>query len=552
MNAPNTIPSQQRLPVWHPPPANINRVEPSERRLAMQAKFKILPRQKKSPPAAPSCATCVAKLLAGAMRLGLAASIFTSFAIACAAAQEASSTSTAQGANSVTPAAQEPGFFTGLFAPSRTNLLGDIGGLRSAIGNYGLTFTLIDLNEGFGNPTGGIKQGANYNGLTVTSLSLDTQKGFGLAGGTVNISAFQIHGRDLSSTNLLDLQTYSGVAALPSTRLWEMWYQQTFLDGKMDVKLGQQSLDTEFIVSQGSSLFINTMMGWPMLPSADLYAGGPAYPLSALGARLRAKPLGPLTLLAGVFQDNPPGGPFNDDSQLRGSSAWGGNFLNAASTGALFITEAQYAVNQPSPGDMDDGKNAAGLPGTYKVGAWFDTAAFPNQRYATNGVSLANPASSGVAQMDDTNFSLYAVADQMIWRPNADSTQALGLFTRVMAAPDDRNLISFSVNSGATLKAPFQGRDGDTFGAGFGVARLSSFASGLAQDTAFYTGLPTPVPSIETFVELTYQCQVTPWWQLQPDFQYVFRPGGGIPNPNDPTIRVGDESIFGLRSTVTF
>ena len=81
---------------------------------------------------------------------------------------------------------------------------------------------------------------------------------------------------------------------------------------------------------------------------------------------------------------------------------------------------------------------------------------------------------------------------------------------------------------------------------------MSSFASGLAQDTAFYAGTPTPVPSIETFVELTYQCQVTPWWQLQPDFQYVFRPGGGIPNPNDPIVRVGDESIFGLRSTVTF
>jgi porin len=61
-----------------------------------------------------------------------------------------------------------------------------------------------------------------------------------------------------------------------------------------------------------------------------------------------------------------------------------------------------------------------------------------------------------------------------------------------------------------------------------------------------------PIRSTETFIEVTYQCQVTPWWQLQPDFQYVFRPGGGIPDPDNPTTRVGDESIFGLRSTVTF
>ncbi len=523
----------------------------------MQLKFKVPPRGKIAPPAAGSCETLLAKLLAaraGAVRLGFAASIFCSFGIACAAAQEASTSPTAQGAKTseVDAAPAEPGFLTGLFAPSRTTLLGDMGGLRSALGKYGLTFGLQDTNELFGNATGGIKQGSNYDGLTLMGLGLDTQKAFGLEGGTVNISAFQIRGRNLSTNNLLNLQIYSGIAALPSTRLWELWYQQTFLGGKMDVKIGQQSLDQEFMTSQGSSLFINAMMGWPMLPTADLYGGGPAYPLSSAGVRLRAQPVGPLTLLAGVFQDNPPGGPFDDDSQLRGSSAWGGNFLNVASTGALFITEAQYAINQPTAGDRDDGSHAAGLPGTYKLGAWFDTAPFPNPRFDSAGISLADPASTGVPEMENTNFSIYAVADQMLWRPSADSTQALGVFARLMAAPDDRNFISFSANGGVTLKAPFKGRDSDTFGVGFGVAQLSSFASGRAQDTAFYTGTPTPVPSTETFIEVTYQCQIAPWWQLQPDFQYVFRPGGGIPNPDDPTMRVGDELIFGLRSVVTF
>ena len=39
------------------------------------------------------------------------------------------------------------------------------------------------------------------------------------------------------------------------------------------------------MVSQNASYFVNTMFGWPMLPSADLPGGGPAYPLSALGVR---------------------------------------------------------------------------------------------------------------------------------------------------------------------------------------------------------------------------------------------------------------------------
>jgi porin len=32
----------------------------------------------------------------------------------------------------------------------------------------------------------------------------------------------------------------------------------------------------------------------------------------------------------------------------------------------------------------------------------------------------------------------------------------------------------------------------------------------------------------------------------------VFRPGGGIPNPNNSTQRVGDEAVFGVRTTITF
>ncbi len=47
------------------------------------------------------------------------------------------------------------------------------------------------------------------------------------------------------------------------------------------------------------------MFGWPMVPSADLPGGGPAYPLSALGVRLRARPVDPLTFLAGVFNGSP-------------------------------------------------------------------------------------------------------------------------------------------------------------------------------------------------------------------------------------------------------
>ena len=451
----------------------------------------------------------------------------------------------AQGA---APPPSEPGVTTDVW--TRGNLLGDAGGTRASLSKYGITFGIQDTNEGWGNVTGGTRRGASYDGATLFGVGLDTSA-FGWTGGILNISAWNIRGRNIATDNLLNLQTPSGILALPTTRLWEVWFQQSFLDGRFDVKLGQQSLDQEFMTSQYMSLFINTAMGWPELPSTDLYAGGPAYPLSSLGVRLRAQLGGGFTALGGVFQDNPPGGPFDaTNPQLLGSTRWGGNFN--LRTGALFIAELQYALNPPRKDTNDDGGHVAGLPGIYKLGVWIDTAPFPSQRFGNTGLSLADPAGTSVPRMLRDNFSLYAVMNQMVWRPTDDSPRSVGVFARVMGAPGDRNLISFNANAGISLSAPLPGRDTDIAGIGFGIAKVSGSAAALDRDTAFFSGGLVPVRGSEIFVEVTYQIQATGWWQIQPDFQYVFNPGAGIANPNNPAQKVGNEAIFGLRSVVTF
>ncbi len=451
--------------------------------------------------------------------------------------------------SNTTPAATaspgDPGFTTGLFAASRNNLLGDLWGLRTALGNDGITLGAQETSEDLGNVTGGIHRGFDYDGVTVLNLQLDTNKAFGWAGGTLNISAEQIHGRSVSEDNLDNLQTVSGIEATRSTRLWELWYQQSVLDGQLDVKIGQQSVDQEFMVSTGSALYLNTVMGWPLVPSDDMYAGGPAYPLSSLGVRVRAQPTAAITLLAGVFDDNPPGGSFADDSQVRGAEQSGTAFN--LGTGALTIAEVQYAVNQPAPGQMvTSGGPPPGLPGTYRLGAWYDEATFPDQRFDTTGLSLANPNTSGIGGPHRGNWSIYAVADQMVWRPDPQSPQSVGVFLRVMGAPPDRNLISFSANGGVNLKAPFASRPNDTVGIGFGVGQVSRVAAAL--DVAG----GNPARTVETFIEATYQYQIANWWNVQPDLQYVFHPGGGIADPSDPDHEIGNELVVGARTAITF
>ena len=197
------------------------------------------------------------------------------------------------------------GFLSGL---ARTAFLfGNMGGLRPFLAQYGISIALQETSEVLGNVSGGIHKGADYDGLTQMLMQLDTRRAFDWYGGTFNVSALQIHGRNLSADNLGTLQTASGIESDRATRLWELWYDQKIPRGRprADIKVGQQSLDQEFMVTQNGLLFVNTMFGWPMVPSADLPGGGPAYPLSALGVRGRWRPVDPAGLSRRRIQRQP-------------------------------------------------------------------------------------------------------------------------------------------------------------------------------------------------------------------------------------------------------
>lgn len=423
---------------------------------------------------------------------------------------------------------------------TRQNLLGDIGGLRPWLDRYGATFAMTETSEYLANLRGGLARGGAYDGLTTMTLSIDTQKALGLPGGTFNVSGLQIHGRNLSQYNLGTLNTASGIEADDTTRLWELWYQQSLLNGRFDVKVGQQSLDQEFMVSSYANTFVNTMFGWAGLPSYDMPSGGPAYPLSALGVRARAQLSPSFTALVGVFDGNPAPGA-GDPQRLNGN----GTTFNLRN-GALYIGELQYAVNPPREGatGADAGKST-GLPGTYKVGLWYNNGRFADQRFDNTGLSLASPSSTGRTAQHRGDYSFYAVADQMVWRPNADEPRSVGVFARVMGAPGDRNLISVSANVGVVMKAPFKGRDNDSVGLGLAYILVGKHARGLDGDNG------NVARGSETAVEATYQYQVTPWWVVQGDAQYTFNAGAGQ-NPNAPTQTLRNTLVVGARTTVTF
>lgn len=423
----------------------------------------------------------------------------------------------------------------------RATLLGDPGGVRTRLGDLGVSLGLNEQAEVFGNATGGVRRGAFFEGLLTMSLGVDAEKAFRLPGGTLNATAYQIHGRGLS-LNALDniLSTPSSLEAVRGTLLFELWYEQVLLGKQLAIRAGQLAADQEFIVSQYAGLFLNHTFGWANLPSADLPSGGPIYPLATPGLRVKYIPRDDLTLLLGLLNGDPagPGRGFPQSRDPSGTAFRTGD-------GAFVIGEVQYAIN--------GGDGAKGLPGTYKLGAWYNSENFLDQRRNASGRSLATPSEVALlGRNHNNNWSIYAVADQFVWREAGTKDQGIAIFARAMGAPGDRNLVNFYLDAGVTWKGAVPGREADTAGLAFGFTRISDTAAKLDSDIRFFTGNPYPIRRHETVLELTYQAQIAPWWQVQPDAQYIFNLNGGVPNPLNPRKRLGDALVFGVRTNVTF
>jgi porin len=207
----------------------------------------------------------------------------------------------------------------------------------------------------------------------------------------------------------------------------------------------------------------------------------------------------------------------------------------------------QYAY--PALGSMVSADESQPLARTYKLGIWYNSESFADEEYDNTGQSLA--LTNGTPATHRGDYSIYGVADQMLWHSRDIDDRTLNFFTRVMGTPQsDRNLINFSANAGLTLHEPIFGRDDDTLGIGMGYAQVSPSVAALEREENLL-GTPTPVQRSETYVEATYQMQVTPWWQIQPDVQYVFNPGAGIVNP-DTDQKVENELVIGVRTNILF
>ncbi len=419
-------------------------------------------------------------------------------------------------------------------------LTGDWGGARTALKDRGIDITLQYIGEFFDVFSGGLYQRPSYEGRAELSIDTNLEKLMGWTGATTHVTVFDINngGYDVAE-RVGSISDPSNIDAYHTLRLFTLWYEQAF--GPMfSVRVGQLAADGEFFTSETAGGLINGTFGWGDNLAANITNGGPAYPLATPGARVKIMPTPDVTILAGVFSGDPAGKDCNDDPQRCNPHGTTFSFYG----GALWMGEIQFNVNQ--------GKQAIGLPGTYKIGGWYATAEYADQHYGVDPatgavVSLADPVGPDPL-FHRGNWGIYGVADQMIWRGAASS---VNLFLRGGGSPTDRNLISYYVDGGVGIKGLLPGRADDTLTFGVAYAKISSAAIAFDQDNIVFNGPPYAVRSEEIVFELNYALQIAPWWVVQPDLQYIVRPNGGQ-NPDDPTLTLGHAFFGGIRTIFTF
>ena len=200
------------------------------------------------------------------------------------------------------PGLPEPSIGTSL--PRR---LADPGGVRSALAKRGVIFAVNYIGEVLGNPTGGYRQGAFYDGRLELAVQADLEKGIGWPGLSFFANGYQIHGDSISAADLGVLMPASFIEADPSTRLFELWLDQKLWSDRVSIRFGQLAADSEFILSKGGQAFLNDTWGWAALTALNMPQNGPAYPLATPGVRVAFAPNDAVRTMIGVFNGNPAG-----------------------------------------------------------------------------------------------------------------------------------------------------------------------------------------------------------------------------------------------------
>lgn len=363
-------------------------------------------------------------------------------------------------------------------------------GARPVLEDHGVTVNSSLLYSPFVKTGGGANGEGSGKGYSLFNLSVtvDTEKAGLWKGGTFYTLYQKKTGYGLAGPGgaMGDYMYFDGWDWRQMNQISEVWYQQKLFDNKLRLKVGRQDANTDFCFLNSGWNFMNT--AFSINPTVPL----PTYPdQSAFGFVAEINPKEWLSIRNGIYSRYNT--PFN-------------------------ITEIEIR-----------GKIKK-LPGRYLIGAW--------EASDSTGIDVPQSIDYNTSTIYyntyNRNYGGYAAFEQMIYKENKDDDndmQGLTLFGQFGISPSDRNDMSRYVGGGLQYKGPVPKRDNDLCGvavaSGTFAPRLGDMISAVGDETA---------------IEAFYRVQVTPWFYLQPDVQFISRPLGCY-----------ESSVaIGLRSVIAF
>ncbi|MBI5792850.1 MAG: carbohydrate porin [Rhodocyclales bacterium] len=375
------------------------------------------------------------------------------------------------------------------FAEDR--LTGDWGGTRSAAAKKGFEFEGLARIDALRN-RGAISNGSRHISHLDFKLKMDLEKAIGWNGGSAMVNVLSDGGWGPNARHVGAQMGVTNVeiGAPTTTRLFQAWLQQSFLDDRLAVLAGLYPIDSEFFTMDSAGVFIGPQYGTP----ADLaQTRGPSiFNNSAFGLRAKWN-ITKSTYAMGAVLDGIP----NDPARPKRTA-----IRFAKNDGSFNIGEFGWLPEAENEKFKGHAKAAIGLWGySTKVNDQrdLDAAGNPELRSQRGG---------------------YILGERSLVHLGGEQERFISAFARYTWTDGDSTPVKNSVNLGLHVKGPVASRPDDVLG--FAWSR-----AGMSQKWRDVQAVPGDTKSAEDVLEITWRVAVTPWLAIQPNYQQMRNPGGG-------------------------
>ncbi|MGE9295057.1 MAG: carbohydrate porin [Puniceicoccales bacterium] len=422
----------------------------------------------------------------------------------------------------------------------RKYLFGDWFGVRDDLAANGISVTLSFVTNLAGNPVGGMSRGFTETDSTGLNVAVDFGTLAGLDGLTGFVSTAYRQGTSLAQRRIGSAVSVQQVYGGQTFHLVNLYLAQTLFDNHLHLKAGRIAQFDDFSHDFAFGYYMNN--GFDGQPVGFFFQGPfTAYPVTTWGAI--AKWGMPLDEDQGVYAF---AGVYGADTEVGDNRYHGTDFSFDFNRGANVMVEVGYKRNWGMKAVAE-----GALATKAAIGGWWFTGDFP-----VNSLNQNRPATKeGIG-------GFYYLLHQGLYRekhpvetpPESQLEggetywgqtdvlrtveQGLFVFATGQFAGASTSQFDVFVNFGAYYRGLLPGRDEDVLALGYYHGYFSDelFASQVANNA--------PPQSYEAALELGYRCNITDYFYVQPNIQYVMNPGG--------TGRIDDALVLGAQIEVDF